>query len=420
MNQSLPSTLKWGKRFVFTIIDQGLFSSTNFLLNIMLARWLPPDEYGAFAIAFTVMLILSGILGSLIYEPMMVFGSTQFSGLFPIYIQRLGFIQLAMVIFLSCLSILTVFFLTGPIKIAILWMAISMPFTLSFWFFRQACYLESRSTLAAVASSIYFATITGGVILIKSENLLSLVNVYLLQALASMLGVIIISYNLLKGTSQMENKIPFRQIINIHWNYGRWILPASLVNSSANLLITPLIGIFRGLGETGVYKAYLNLITPLSQLITAFNLYFLPRLSRKYSEIENYKADRIFIKIFFFYVGITLAYLVPIHFAGNIMIDFLYNSQYYSSFSSIIPYIEIILLLTTISSILGIRVRALEKPKAVLLGKIASAAMILGTLYYWLMKTGVAGAFLALGLGLVAEIMALLISNKTSRKRGEY
>ena len=63
-----------GKGF-WALLDQGLFSGANFLVNILLARWLPPEEYGAFAVAMSVFYLLAGFHTAVLTEPMMVFGA---------------------------------------------------------------------------------------------------------------------------------------------------------------------------------------------------------------------------------------------------------------------------------------------------------------------------------------------------------
>jgi hypothetical protein len=43
--------ISWFKKGSLAVLDQGLFSGANFIVNILLARWLAPEEYGAFAVA---------------------------------------------------------------------------------------------------------------------------------------------------------------------------------------------------------------------------------------------------------------------------------------------------------------------------------------------------------------------------------
>src|SRR5438045_8021636 len=62
----------------WAIADQGLFAGSNFILNIVLARWLSPDEYGAFGVAFSIFLLVGTLHSSLLTEPMTVFAPGKF------------------------------------------------------------------------------------------------------------------------------------------------------------------------------------------------------------------------------------------------------------------------------------------------------------------------------------------------------
>src|SRR5258708_19591078 len=55
-------------------MDHGLISGSNFLLGIVLARYLGPEQYGAYALAFSTFMLLSLIHHALAMEPMSGFG----------------------------------------------------------------------------------------------------------------------------------------------------------------------------------------------------------------------------------------------------------------------------------------------------------------------------------------------------------
>ena len=63
----------FGKGF-WAVMDQGLVATSNFTLNILLARWLTPNEYGAFSVAYTIFLFLSTFHIGMLNEPLLVFG----------------------------------------------------------------------------------------------------------------------------------------------------------------------------------------------------------------------------------------------------------------------------------------------------------------------------------------------------------
>src|SRR5689334_9161376 len=66
--------LPWLGRGAAAFVDQLLTSGSNFLGSVLLARWLSASEYGAYALAFSVFLLLSSIHGSFVIDPMPVFG----------------------------------------------------------------------------------------------------------------------------------------------------------------------------------------------------------------------------------------------------------------------------------------------------------------------------------------------------------
>src|SRR5438477_212183 len=74
LDQSKPSGIMRlvGNGF-WAIADQGFFAGSNFILNIVLARWLSPNEYGAFGVAFSIFLLVGTLHSSLVTEPMTVF-----------------------------------------------------------------------------------------------------------------------------------------------------------------------------------------------------------------------------------------------------------------------------------------------------------------------------------------------------------
>lgn len=61
-----------GKRFAWTIADQGASSVTNLGASLLAARSLTSREFGAFGLAWTIYILLLGVSRSLIAEPMVV------------------------------------------------------------------------------------------------------------------------------------------------------------------------------------------------------------------------------------------------------------------------------------------------------------------------------------------------------------
>jgi len=412
MSQSLPEILKWGKRVGFSILDQGLFSGTNFVLSILLGRWLPPDVYGAYAIAYAIMLIIAGIQSSLVYEPMMVYGPTQFQTNLGDYISKLSKLQLGVTIPLSAVMIVISLFLKPISREAVFGMAIVIPFYLAMWFLRQSCYLESRSGLAAISSVIYFGVSVIGLLILVLSNQLTLSSFYGLIIFSSICGITFLSIFLVRKAYKSPGKFSYKEIGHVHWNYGRWILPATIANSAAVLIITPIFGLLRGMDETGALKAFQNLTTPIAQLFVALNLLSLPILSRAHVRGGEKKSRKLFIKLGIIYICFLLIYLVPLELWGNTIIYWLYKKSYYLSFSEVLILIEIIIALYVPAFLLGLRARYLERPKSILYAKTASAIVTIILILPFISNLGLSGAFLLLLLGLVVEIIIFLLTTQ--------
>src|SRR5271166_3120802 len=81
--------LRWVTKSGLAIMDQGLISGSNFLVGILLARWLAPEAYGAYALAFSILLLLLLFYQSLMLEPMTVFGAGVYRYSLRAYFRRL-------------------------------------------------------------------------------------------------------------------------------------------------------------------------------------------------------------------------------------------------------------------------------------------------------------------------------------------
>ena len=58
----------WTTRGFWAVTDQALFAVSNLVINVLLARWLSPREYGAFVTAFVVLLLVGVAHSSLIVD----------------------------------------------------------------------------------------------------------------------------------------------------------------------------------------------------------------------------------------------------------------------------------------------------------------------------------------------------------------
>ena len=74
----------------YSLADQGLAVGATFLANVMLARTLTKDEYGVFALSYSVFTFFTALHNSAILEPFTVYGSGRYRNRFPEYLRQIG------------------------------------------------------------------------------------------------------------------------------------------------------------------------------------------------------------------------------------------------------------------------------------------------------------------------------------------
>jgi O-antigen/teichoic acid export membrane protein len=71
-DELMRSTSIQSRAGLWSLADQGAVSLGNFLTNILLARALPPAEYGIFALVFGLLLVLSSIHAAVVIYPLSI------------------------------------------------------------------------------------------------------------------------------------------------------------------------------------------------------------------------------------------------------------------------------------------------------------------------------------------------------------
>src|SRR3954447_18443067 len=70
---------------VYSFADQAFAVGATFLLNVVLARSQTKEEYGLFALSYSLFTFLSALHNAAILEPCTVYASGRYRGRFPQY-----------------------------------------------------------------------------------------------------------------------------------------------------------------------------------------------------------------------------------------------------------------------------------------------------------------------------------------------
>src|SRR5260370_35186998 len=161
----------WGWGSAMALVEQGLTSGAGFAVILLLARWMAPEVYGAFAVAFAGFLLVSGFHNVLLLEPMTVMGPSRYTERLPAYFRAQIMVHLVLVGPLSAAALLAGLLLWrvspgSPLVGAVLGAGLVLPFLLLAWLVRRVCFVVQRPSAAVGASGVFLLFLAGGLFLV--------------------------------------------------------------------------------------------------------------------------------------------------------------------------------------------------------------------------------------------------------------
>ena len=392
----------WLQKSSLAILDQAFISGSNFLLAILLARWMSAEQYGAYALSFALFVLFSFIQQGLFLEPMSVFGPSIYRTSQRAYLGTLIWLQgalaggaLAFVVFA-----LTTFLRnqTGELQMALLGMLLSAPCVLLYWFSRRAFYLQLRPGGAVGGAILYCVLLSMGIWLLVHTDLLSPFTAFLAMGVAALLTSFRQLVQLRPVLWQKQTS-DLWDLSRRHWNYGRWAILSSLFIWIPWSVYYPLVARFSGLAEVANLRALLNLALPVTQAISALTLLFLPHVSDVGGQESWAGARSLALRITALFALGSVLYWLPVCLFRASLIKFLY-AGHYSQISPLIPWIGLSSVLSGAALGPTIAFRAMRSPSIV-------------TFYYFIASAvtlviGIPGTRL---FGLPGVVTCLLLSN---------
>lgn len=400
--------LLWVGKGSLAVLDQGLISGSNFLIGILLARWLIPEQYGAYALAFSVFLFLAGFHNALLLEPMSVFGPASYAECLPTYLKKLVSFHFALTVFLSCLlaaaTVALRCFGIDRALIGSLWgVCVATPFILLFWLCRRAAYLKLAPSLAARGAVGYCVAVACLLLFVKGLGLLSGFIAFLIQALAGIAAACLLLASLrlqFDSHSGSSTSMVARQ----HWQYGRWAVGTQFVYWLSGNAYYMIVAAFLRMTDVAALRALQNFTLPFGQFISAISLLFLPWASGRYAEEGRLGLRRRVRQMTLLFVGAASAYYIVLCLFSGRIIGILYAGRY-SEFASLLPLVAAPVVVQSASQGSIIALQAMQSPSEVFFAYTASSvATVLTGLpltHYW----GLPGAALGMTISYVTFLV---------------
>lgn len=399
---------RWLSNGLWAVVDQGLYAGSNFLLNVMLARWLTPVEYGAFTVAFTVFLLLGTFHSALLTEPMLVFGPGKYRNRLPEYMGILISGHAILVAVGSLLLVLVAALLrlwgVSAIPSTLAGLALAAPFILLLWLMRRACYLRLQPGLAASGGLVNLILTVIGLIVLYQHQWLNTASALGLMGFASLVTGVWLAVSLHVSRPILTGSAVVREALTDHWRYGRWAAATVALAWVPGNIYYLLLPVWRGLEASAALKAMMNFVMPVANVNTALSVLLVPALVRARGN-EQHGRHLITVALILLIAG-SVGYWVLLAVFHHPLMIWVYRGQYTEPLGMWFLML-VILIAAGIVSVLGSALRALERPDRIFQANIRSAAVAVTVGVWGTFTWGVWGA--GVGLALSSLITALAI-----------
>lgn len=272
-----------------SLTDQVLTSAASFGVNVVLARWMGAEVYGAFAVAFATFLFVSGIHNAIVVEPLSVIGPSRYPQKLVRYLTRQivvhGILTGALSVTILVLAAVVRYIAPqSPLVGAIAGGGLALPFLLLLWLARRMCYVNQSVKTAVFGSSFYFLFVAAGLVTLRHFDLLSPFLAFVLTGLGSLLSALLLFA--MMGISWRElsthDEFGWRRTLAENWHYGRWVVASTLLNSVSMQVQTILVATILGLSAAGVLRAMQLPMLAMVNALGAAGPLVLPSFSRDF------------------------------------------------------------------------------------------------------------------------------------------
>src|SRR5690242_1788571 len=282
---------RWSLRSGFALLDQGLTSGAGFLINLLLARWLPADLYGAFAVAFAGSLFVSGFHNVLLLEPLSVIGPARHFSSLPQYFRAQIRVHWILVGIFSGLVLPPSFVLwrtspSNPLAGSLVGGALALPCVLLLWLARRMCYAMQHPRTASLGAAIYLSLVVVGLVALRLMGRASPFGAFVLLGCCSFVAALVIfrQLGLLWAAPVGQLAMSWRAVLHENWKYGRWLVASAALFSVAAQTQIFLIPVFLGLGAAGILRAMQIPALVMTQIVAAIGLLVLPALAHDFGQ----------------------------------------------------------------------------------------------------------------------------------------
>jgi len=366
------------RELTYSVFDQGFFVGGMFLANIALARTQTKEEYGIFALTYSVFTFLSGLHNAAVLEAYTIYGSGRYHRHFASYARLLwrSNAWLCLGLTFAVAGVWAVLTQAAPryASRTLLGLALGCGVLLTASFLRRTFYMQRRPQLAARFSAVFFLVDVALLWLLLRRNQLNGFWAFAIAAVAwSVAGIFV--FREIPGSSSREDFLQTEPRYWLeHWKYSRWVLVTALVFQFLTQGYYWLAAGLLSVKQAGELRALNNLVLPLEQVFTAVTLLLLPAMSLRFASHRLAGLVPIWKSYCMGWLFVTGSFAATLLLIGKPAMHELYAGRF-DDVAPLLPVLAFLPVVMGVGNTMNAALKAMEKPQAVFYAYVASAAV---------------------------------------------
>jgi O-antigen/teichoic acid export membrane protein len=393
---------------LLVLIDQGIFSGTNFLLTLFLAQKLDIKNFGLFSTIVLVTYLVMSITNALIIQPFQV-SIAKISKRKEYYVSLFLGLAALLLLFMFLVKLLVLFLpnenVYGFQSNAIICFVVGY---LLQDFFRKIFLAIANIVTVVIIDIVFLVLISIAFYALKTE--ITLFNSLLILGLANIVSSIPGLYFIIKN---YEKPVSWKSFLQDHITQGKWLFSVAILQWGSSNFFVLISGVYLGIEALGALRLVQSFFGIINIVLQTVENYFLPKVAVLYNE-NIAKAKKYLLEITA-YGALLFGILLSILFVFSNEIIVLAGGNKYESYGYVVKIIAVLYFFIFLSYPVRIAVRIMVLNKIFFIGYLLSFVSSLLTFHFLLKYSGLYGA--ATGLIINQIIMILYWQNQLRKKQ---
>jgi len=366
------------KIFNLIILDQIIVSGSNFLISILILRFLGIEDFGIFSFCWLFLILINGTQISFIISPMFTNAPKQNTSTIDlfyggVFFQQLIFTLIIYLLFFFLLKFFGNYNLDYEFQRYYFQFSLTIVVTQLYQFIRRLLFSKKLYLKAIISDFTCYLSLIILLFYFDFLNLLTLEKVWWIFFYCFLL-VLIINFKVI--LTLKFNFLNIYYTVKENWIIGKWLLLTSVTQWFSGNLWLVNAGIILGPFNFGIIRACQSLLN-ISNIFFQSIENFIPAATSEKFKIGGIKAMDVYLKNFTikYFKIIFLVVIIIILFSKNLL-NFFYGNET-SNYYQILVYLSILLPIHFLQYPLNYKFRTIGNTKPIFITFLFTAIIAL-------------------------------------------